>query len=121
MTTLAELLSGVHPKHHATILAQVGNRVPAHSPTVAKPPRTGNAPPADCAQKRAKSRVVVSIIGLRRRALDDDNFNGGCKALRDCIAASLGIDDGDKRLTWQYGQLQTRGREGYLVRIETNL
>ena len=88
---------------------------------VQKPTRTGEAPPADRAQKRAKSRVVVSIIGLRRRALDDDNFNGGCKALRDCIAASLGIDDGDKRLTWQYGQLQTRGREGYLVRIETNL
>lgn len=62
--------------------------------------------------------MVISLIGLRRIPLDDDNFNGGCKALRDAIAASLGVDDGDKRLVWQYGQLQSRGHEGYLVRIE---
>lgn len=62
--------------------------------------------------------MVISIIGLRCRLLDDDNFSGGAKALRDCIAASLGLDDGDKRICWQYGQLRTDGVEGYLVRIE---
>ena len=89
--------------------------VPTVVPQSNRPRKT---PPEDSVKKRGKSRVVISIIGLRRRALDDDNFNGGCKALRDCIAASLGIDDGDKRLLWQYSQLQTRGREGVLVRIE---
>lgn len=69
-------------------------------------------------QSRRTRRLVVSLIGLRRRPLDDDNFNGACKHLRDAIAASLGIDDGDKRICWQYQQLQTRGSEGVLVRIE---
>ena len=87
-------------------------------PVVPQPARTGEAQTPDRPEKRTQSRVVVSIIGLRRRTLDDDNFNGGCKALRDSIAASLGMDDGDKRLRWQYGQLRTDGREGYLVRIE---
>ena len=87
------------------------------SPAVAQP--LGRpSPPAHAGQGRRPRRLVVSLIGLRRRPLDDDNYNGACKHLRDAIAASLGIDDGDKRICWQYQQLQTRGREGVLVRIE---
>ncbi len=62
--------------------------------------------------------MVVSLIGLRARTLDDDNFVGACKQLRDAIAATIGIDDGDKRIKWQYQQLQTNGREGVLVQLE---
>lgn len=87
------------------------------SPAVAQPIGRPSAP-AHAGQSRRARRLVVSLIGLRRRTLDDDNFNGACKHLRDAIAASLGIDDGDKRLCWQYQQLQTKGREGVLVRIE---
>ena len=87
------------------------------SPAVAQP--LGRTPvSAHAGQSRRARRLVVSLIGLRRRTLDDDNFNGACKHLRDAIAASLGIDDGDKRICWQYQQLQTRGREGVMVRIE---
>lgn len=62
--------------------------------------------------------VCVLIIGVRQRPLDDDNFQAGCKNLRDSIAASLGCDDGDKRLLWQYAQVVTAGNEGTVVLIE---
>lgn len=78
--------------------------------------RKSKAPNAD--QTRSAFRVVVSIIGLRRIPLDDDNFSGACKHVRDAIAASIGFDDGDKRLRWQYQQVQTSGEEGLIVRIE---
>jgi len=69
-------------------------------------------------QARSSFRVAVSLIGFRRIPLDDDNFVGACKHLRDGIAESIGFDDGDKRLRWQYQQIQTYGDEGVMVRIE---
>lgn len=87
-------------------------------PSQPQPDGRGHAAPAHPPQTGRPCRVVVSLIGLRKRTLDDDNFVGACKHLRDAIAASLGLDDGDKRLTWQYQQLQTKGREGVLVQIE---
>lgn len=62
--------------------------------------------------------IVVSLLTLRRRLLDDDNSVGALKPLRDAISANLGIDDGDKRIKWQYGQHLTTGQEGVIVRIE---
>ena len=87
-------------------------------PAAVAQPDGREALPAHAGQSLRPRRLVVSLIGLRRRTLDDDNFNGACKHLRDAIAASLGLDDGDKRICWQYQQLQTKGREGVLVRIE---
>ena len=88
------------------------------SPAVAQPGGRRPAPRPDAPQEGRARGVVVSLIGLRRRPLDDDNFVGACKHLRDAIAASLGIDDGDKRIRFQYGQFPTQGREGVLVHIE---
>lgn len=65
-----------------------------------------------------KIRLVVSIIGLRRRILDDDNFTAGNKPLRDAIAATLGIDDGDKRIEFQYGQVKVQGEQVTIVKID---
>lgn len=86
----------------------------------AKPKRDGRREPSspDANEKRGPRRLVVSLIGFRRIPLDDDNFNGSCKHVRDAIAASFGLDDGDKRFIWQYSQQHTRGEEGILVRIE---
>lgn len=39
--------------------------------------------------------------------------------MRDAVAAWLGIDDGDPRVRWEYGQVETRGAQGVLVKIET--
>ena len=70
---------------------------------------------------KGKGRVAVrcSIIVCCHKLYDDDNsISGGTKALRDAIAESVGLDDGDKRIRWHYGQLQTSGEQGVIVRIE---
>ena len=85
---------------------------------VAQPGGRGEPAPADAPQGGRKTRVVVSLVSLRKRILDDDNDVGAKKHLRDAIAASLGLDDGDKRFTWQYSQQPTTGREGIIVHIE---
>lgn len=86
----------------------------------AKPKRSGRRKPQTQNENQTRSafRLVVSIIGFRRIPLDDDNFISACKHTRDAIAASLTLDDGDKRLRWQYQQIQTAGTEGLMVRIE---
>lgn len=79
---------------------------------VSKPPRSH----AD--EKSGTGCLVVSITQFRKRLLDSDNLIFGCKWCRDSIAASLGIDDGDKRLIWEYAQQRTDGSEGVIVKIE---
>lgn len=72
-------------------------------------------------QRGGKGRlaVCVTIIALKRRFIDDDNIAAGAKALRDAIATSLGIDDADKRVRWQYGFAQTAGPDQTIVHITT--
>lgn len=53
----------------------------------------------------------VSLVRIAPRALDSDNLASACKGLRDGIADALGIDDGDPRLTWTYGQRQGAPRQ----------
>ena len=47
---------------------------------------------------------VITLTRIAPRDLDDDNLASGFKAFRDGVADWLGIDDGDKRLTWRYAQ-----------------
>ena len=110
-------ISDFNEKTQAAIRAQLHPRVRPVPPAVPQPLRRQVAPD-HARQGRSPRRLVVSLIGLRRRTLDDDNFNGACKHLRDAIAASLHMDDGDKALRWQYQQLHTTGREGVIVQIE---
>jgi hypothetical protein len=63
-------------------------------------------------------RVVVTIIAVRKRLADDDGVVSSYKSLRDCIAKELGVDDGDKRIRFEYGQVETRGQVGTLIKIE---
>lgn len=60
-------------------------------------------------------RIVISLTRVGRRMLDDDNLQAAFKHVRDGVADALGIDDGDKRLTWVYSQ--RTGKE-YAVEIE---
>jgi hypothetical protein len=62
--------------------------------------------------------ILVEIIRFGRKELDYDNYVAGAKPLRDSIATSLGVDDADKRIRWQYSQIVTEGSIGTLVRIE---
>lgn len=48
--------------------------------------------------------LVVTLTRIAPRALDTDNLARGFKAVRDAVAAWLGIDDGSDRIEWRYGQ-----------------
>ena len=73
-------------------------------------------------QKRQKGKgsveIVVSLITCRRRELDDDGNVAALKPLRDAIAESLLLDDADKRIRFQYSQIETRAIQGVIVMIE---
>lgn len=60
--------------------------------------------------------VVVTMLSCRRRLLDDDNLAAGFKPLRDAIAETLGIDDGDPRVRWEPRQIEST-KEETIVRI----
>jgi len=63
--------------------------------------------------------IIVTIIAFCRREADDDNNIASLKGIRDAIAESIGIDDGDGRIKFQYSQSETRGRKGVVVKIES--
>lgn len=66
---------------------------------------------------RARSLVRVSLIACRRRLLDPDAVAFSMKPLTDAIAATLGVDDADPRVEWEWHQIKTAGDEGVLVKI----
>lgn len=59
---------------------------------------------------------VIHITRIGPRELDSDNLAGSAKHVRDGVADWLGIDDGDKRLTWTYGQ-RSDGRGVYACEV----
>jgi len=63
-------------------------------------------------------RITLVRVGPRR--LDDDNLAGAMKHVRDGIADSLEIDDGDEtQAVWSVAQEQgVQGEYSVLVRIE---
>ena len=58
--------------------------------------------------------VVLTRVGPRADLADSDGTSGGLKAVRDAVAAYLGVDDGSDWLRWEYAQ--ERGEWG--VRVE---
>ena len=95
------------------VLRQVEVQVPKQA---AQKALDGNRPK----HKRRKGRqpICVTLVASRRTILDDDNNVGALKPLRDAIARSLMLDDGDARIRWEYGQCESKGTEGVMVRIE---
>lgn len=63
-------------------------------------------------------RLRVAITRRSQRPLDDDNFVGGCKQLRDAIAELLGRKgDAEKDgLEWEYRQ--EKGEKMTIITIE---
>lgn len=61
--------------------------------------------------------LVVVIIRVGPRRLDDDNLAASCKYVRDQVAAACGVDDGSPLYTWRYEQ--RRGEYGVDVEIVT--
>lgn len=51
-----------------------------------------------------RMRVGCILTRVAPRQLDDDNLQSAFKALRDEVAAQVGIDDGSDRWHWEYHQ-----------------
>ena len=64
---------------------------------------------------KAELPVTVKLTRIGPRTMDSDNCIAGLKACRDGIAARLGVDDADPRITWEYAQ--ERGEYGLRVEI----
>lgn len=58
--------------------------------------------------------LAISFVRVGKKDLDSDNLQSSMKAIRDGVADALGINDGDKRITWDYQQ--EKGKE-YAVKI----
>lgn len=69
-------------------------------------------------QSKGSVAVRVVLVSCRHRCSDDDGVAASLKPIRDAVAASLGIDDGDARVKFHYTQCQTDGEQGVLVKIE---
>jgi hypothetical protein len=70
-------------------------------------------------RKRSGSVVIrVAIISCRHREVDRDSNIYSLKPIQDAISASLGIDDGDARIRFYFGQVEDPGgEEGLIVKI----
>jgi hypothetical protein len=60
--------------------------------------------------------LIVTWTHIGPHMDDGDNLNVSFKALRDRLAAWLGVDDGDERVEWRYAQRS--GEPGVEVCIE---
>lgn len=103
---------GSYSKPARRDLAQLGCAERERDP--APPLDGGRAPRKNCP---CGVGICIEIISFRKRLLDDDNNEGGNKNLRDAVAATLGLDDGDPAIRWDYTQVLTKGATGTLVKV----
>jgi hypothetical protein len=63
--------------------------------------------------RRAKITLpcAVTIFRIAPKDLDDDNRTGAGKHVRDALAKLLGVNDGDKRVTWTVEHRRGKVRE----------
>lgn len=60
----------------------------------------------------------VELVRIGPGKPDDDNVVGAFKGIRDGIAKSFGVDDGDPRWRWEYDKSRDGGEAGrYAVRM----
>ena len=58
--------------------------------------------------------LAISFTRIGKRELDSDNLQSAFKKIRDKVASILLVNDGDKRITWDYKQ---EIGKSYAVRI----
>lgn len=106
VATISEANARSHPHARATRVRRQRETVMAH-----------------LASRFGLSRLLpvarVRLVRLGERALDTDNLAGALKAVRDAVAAWLGVDDGPGGLVWEVDQEpHRRHRNQPGVRIE---
>jgi hypothetical protein len=102
-------------------------QLPVHQP---EPDARGALVGKGAATQRCKGGVAVRVAGplltielvrCGSRSLDSDNLASSFKGLRDSIAESLDVDDGDARLEWRYSQVKTTAKAGVIVKFDIML
>lgn len=73
--------------------------------------------------KRRRKVGRIHLTAYRHRLLDDDhNLSYSFKFIQDAVADTLlpGLPPGraDSHFRWEYGQVETRGEQGTIVKIE---
>ena len=63
-----------------------------------------------------KPPCVVELVRIAPKRLDSDNLQGAFKAVRDQVAAELGVDDRTDAVRWVYDQSKGGVRE-YAIRV----
>lgn len=63
-----------------------------------------------------RDSYAITLTRIAPKKLDSDNLQGSFKAVRDEVAALLGIDDGSEALSWRY--LQRKGSKPYEYAVE---
>ena len=115
-----ETSPGVWTRHNMGAMAgpisqpHAGNG--AQSPAPGEAPSKGGVGKGKRRTRPTRRPVHVTLISVRKRPLDDDNLTAGMKPLRDCVAAWLGVDDGDPRVVWRVEQVQGKP-EGTVVLV----
>lgn len=71
-----------------------------------------------CPRWTGGALLVVELVRVAPRQLDDDNLRGALKGTRDGIAARLGVDDGSALVEWRYGQ--EKGEECVRVTVRAH-
>ncbi len=66
-----------------------------------------------------RGEPLVCTLTRIGRKLDDDNLASAFKAVRDQVAAELGVDDGSDAVAWRYAQ--ERGPAGIRIEIANGL
>lgn len=66
------------------------------------------------------AKIHIQLVRLAPRELDSDNLASAFKAIRDGIADWLKIDDGSKRLHWEYTQEKLSKTRSMKVLIAIN-
>lgn len=116
---LSETLKQRIRRDNPTLFNPVG-RVETNSPKRPAVQALDNRVPKPASSTKSVG-LRITLVTLRKRLLDKhDAVAYACKPLTDAIAKSLGIDDADKRLEWEYLQVKTTGTEGVMVKIEVH-
>lgn len=69
-------------------------------------------------ERKSRLAVVITFIRCGIKELDGDNLQAAFKGMRDAVARSLGVDDRDRRIRWQYQQCVGLGRNGTIVKLD---
>jgi hypothetical protein len=59
-------------------------------------------------EQMGRRGLVVLLVRVAPRELDSDNLAGALKACRDAVAAVLGVDDREPRITWVVDQRKNK-------------